>query len=97
MANYCRAVIKSIRGTILCTCFSVIIKETLRRRITVASSLKEISTNQLGNRVFMRGRRCYSARPHPFLQQVSGHIQYSILRRREQFSSTSDIFFVSVQ
>ncbi len=30
-------------------------KEAPRRRITVTSSLKETSTDQLGNRVVMRG------------------------------------------
>ncbi len=31
------------------------VKETTRRRITVTSSLNKISTDQLGNRVGMRG------------------------------------------
>jgi len=41
-------------------------KETSRRRIAVTSSLNEISTDQLGNRVVVRGeaRRC-SDRPSP--------------------------------
>jgi len=44
-------------------------KETSRRRITVTSSLNEISTDQLGNRVHggKRGRH-HSARSHPFLK-----------------------------
>jgi len=46
-----------------------IVKETPRRRITLTSSLNEISTNQLGNREIVReGGRRYSARPHPFLK-----------------------------
>jgi hypothetical protein len=48
--------------------------------------MKEILTYQLGN----RGRR-YSARPHSFLQQVSGQI---FKDDRERFSSTSEICFV---
>ncbi len=44
-------------------------KETPRRWITVTSSLNQISTDQLGNRVVKKGGRRYSARPHPFLQQ----------------------------
>jgi hypothetical protein len=39
-------------------------KETPRRRITVTSSLNEISTDQLGNRVGARRGRRYSARPN---------------------------------
>ncbi len=46
-------------------------KETPRRRIMVTSSLKEMSTDQMGNWVVMRGMH-YSARP--FLQQASGSI-----------------------
>jgi hypothetical protein len=38
------------------------VKEILRRRITATSSLKEISTYQLGNRVMVRGRRRYKNR-----------------------------------
>jgi hypothetical protein len=43
--------------------------ETLRRRITVTSSLNEIPTDQLGNSVAVRGRP-YST--HPFLKKASG-------------------------
>jgi hypothetical protein len=61
-------------------------KETPRRRkTTVTSSLNEISTDHLGNRVVESWRR-YSARPHPFYWT-------DIYRRRERFSSTSDSFF----
>jgi hypothetical protein len=36
-------------------------KETPRRRITVTSSLNEISKDQMGNRVVVRrGYRCYT-------------------------------------
>jgi hypothetical protein len=43
------------------------LKEARRRRITVTSSLNEISTNQLGNIVLMvTGGGRYSARPYPF-------------------------------
>jgi hypothetical protein len=40
-------------------------KETPRRRITVTSSLNEIPTDQLGNRVRVRGVKGYSGRPPP--------------------------------
>jgi hypothetical protein len=51
-------------------------KETSRRRIMVASSLNEISTDRLGNMVVVKGgggglRSC-SNRRDPFQQQVSG-------------------------
>jgi hypothetical protein len=39
--------------------------ETSRMRIVVTSSLNEISANQLGKRVELRGKR-YSASPIPF-------------------------------
>ncbi len=45
-------------------------KKTPRRRITVTSSLNEISTDQLGNGM-VRGS---SFRPHPCLQEASRHI-----------------------
>ncbi len=45
------------------------IKEKPRRRITVTSSLKKISMDQL--EIWLRwGGRRYSVRPHPFLQQA---------------------------
>jgi hypothetical protein len=46
-------------------------KEMRRRRITVMSSLNKIPTDQLGNRVVVRGVRLHSACPHPFIQQAS--------------------------
>jgi hypothetical protein len=64
-------------------------KDTPRRRITVTSSLIEISMEPLGNR--MGGRR-YSARPHSFLQQVSGQIFKADVNG---FSFTSDICFMA--
>jgi hypothetical protein len=48
-------------------------KETPSRRITVTSSLNEMSTDQL-EKGWGEGGRRYSARPHPFLQQASGQI-----------------------
>ncbi len=45
----------------------------MRRLITITSTLKEISTYQLGLRSFLRRKR-YSAGPHPFLQQASEQI-----------------------
>jgi hypothetical protein len=42
------------------------------RRIMVTSSLEEISTDRMGNRVIVRGGRSYP--PAPFLQQASGQI-----------------------
>jgi hypothetical protein len=42
--------------------------ETPRRRKTVSSSLIDISTDQLGNRVVVRGE-AYSA-PYPFLSRL---------------------------
>jgi hypothetical protein len=67
-------------------------KETSRRRITVTSSLNEITTDQLGNRVVARGGgRCLSARPHPFLQQASGQISKDNVNG---FFFTSDICFM---
>jgi hypothetical protein len=47
-------------------------RKKMRSRITVTSSLIEISTDQLGIRVVV-GRR-FSAHLHPFLQQASGQI-----------------------
>ncbi len=43
-------------------------KKTPRRRITVTSSLNEIFTDQLGNRVVKREGG--GVTPHPFLQQA---------------------------
>jgi hypothetical protein len=42
-----------------------VIEETPRRGITVTSSLNEIFTDPLGNRVVVRWERRYSARPAP--------------------------------
>jgi hypothetical protein len=39
--------------------FGFIVKETPSRRITVTSSLNEISTDLLGNRVVVRGEALY--------------------------------------
>ncbi len=57
------------------------------------SSLNAISTDQLGKRLVggEEGGRSYFARPHPFIQQVSGHIFKDDMNR---FSSTSDICFL---
>ncbi len=63
------------------------IKETPRRRIAVTSSLNEISTDQLGKRVEVRGERRYSARPHPAAGQI---FKDDVIG----FSSISDFFFV---
>jgi hypothetical protein len=55
----------------------IVIKETPRRRITVTSSLNEIATEQMGNRMVVRGVGVtpgYSARSQPFLQQASGQV-----------------------
>jgi hypothetical protein len=46
--------------------------ESSRRRIKVTTSLNEISMDQLGNSVVVRGWVCFSAHTHPFLQQASG-------------------------
>jgi hypothetical protein len=56
-------------------------------RITVTSSVNEISTDQLGNRVVKRGGGRYSALLHPFLQQI-------LKDDVNGFSSTSDIYFL---
>jgi hypothetical protein len=63
-------------------------KETPSRRITVTSSLEELSTNQLGNRVVVRGG---GVTVHPFLQQASGKIYKDDVNG---LSSTSDICFM---
>ncbi len=39
------------------------LKEILRRRIAVTSSLNEVSTDQLGNRVLVRGESHREGRP----------------------------------
>jgi hypothetical protein len=52
-------------------------KETPRRRITVTSSVDKVSTDQLGNRVVVRGRGINPPTPTPFystVQQASGQI-----------------------
>jgi hypothetical protein len=46
-------------------------KETIRRRKTVTSSLNEISTDQLGKRVVARGGRRFSGRPPPLFYKYS--------------------------
>jgi hypothetical protein len=63
-------------------------KETLLRKITETSSLKEISSDQLGNRVGVREGRLYSVLP--FLQQGSGQIFKDDGR---DISSAADICF----
>ncbi len=48
-------------------------KEAPKRRIKLTSSLIEMISDQLGNRVVVRaGERRFSARPHPFLQHAFG-------------------------
>ncbi len=58
-----------------------------RRRITVTSSLKKLSTNQLGNRVVVRGG---GVTEHPLLHQASGKIYKDV----NGLSSTLDICFM---
>jgi hypothetical protein len=60
-------------------------KETHRRRITVTSSLNQISTDQLGK--WGGG----GSPPHPFLQQAFGQIFKDVVNG---FSSPSDICFM---
>jgi hypothetical protein len=50
------------RKVSLCQEIDVAVKETPRRRITVNSSLKEMSTDQLRNKVVVRGAMLL--RPH---------------------------------
>jgi hypothetical protein len=50
-------------------------KETLRRRITVTSSLSEISTDQLGKMSGGEGRRCYSAHPTLYNTLLDRYLQ----------------------
>jgi hypothetical protein len=45
---------------------------TPRRRITVTSSLNEMSTDQLGKGCGVE--KCYFTHPHPLPQQASGQI-----------------------
>jgi hypothetical protein len=66
-------------------------KETPMRRITATSSLNEISTDQLGNRLGMRGECVTPPVPHPFLQQASGQLFEDDV---DGFSSTSEIRFM---
>jgi hypothetical protein len=61
-------------------------KETQRRKKTKMSSLSEVSTDQLGNRVV---RGCGTLLPIPFSQQACGQILKDDVNG---FSSTSDIF-----
>jgi hypothetical protein len=61
--------------------------ETPRRRITFTSSLNELSTDQLGNRVGDEGEAVL----RPFLQQASRQILQDDVNG---FSSTSDICFI---
>ncbi len=59
---------------IIYRCWPGTVKETSRRRIAVTSSLNEMTKDQLGNFVVMRGSKRYSVHPQPFLRQVSGEI-----------------------
>ncbi len=59
LGDQCKVVFKY---GLSCTCEG----ETPRRRITVTSSLNEMSTDQLGDRMVMRGARGYFALPTPF-------------------------------
>ena len=73
-------------------------KETPRRRIAVTSSLKEISTDQLGHRVLLvkggGGWRYTVLRPPPpLLQQASGRMCKDDVHG---FSSTCNICFVDI-
>jgi hypothetical protein len=63
-----------------------------RRRITVTSSLNEISTDQLGNILWWWGEEDISppTRHHPFLKKASGQI---FKDDGNGFSSSSDICF----
>ncbi len=63
-------------------------KETLRMKITVMSSLNKMDKDQLGNRVVVRGEVFLHPPPHPFLQQASGEIFEDDMNG---FSSTADI------
>ncbi len=64
-------------------------KETTRRRITVTSSLIEIFTEPLGNRI---GVGVTPPAPIPFYKQASGH-RY-LKNEVNGFSSSSDICFM---
>jgi len=69
--------------------------ETSRRRITVMPSLNEISTDQRGNRVVVRGGGRYSTRrPHTFIQQIFGQ---KFKDDVNVFFSISDICFICGQ
>jgi hypothetical protein len=59
------------------------------RRVTVTSSLNEISKDQPRVRVVLRGRD-YSAHPHPNLQQASRH---KFKDNVNGFSTSSDFYF----
>jgi hypothetical protein len=56
--------------------FETGMNEISRRRIMVTSSLNEISTDQLGNRVVVRGIGIIPLAPTLFLQQASGQMLY---------------------
>jgi hypothetical protein len=63
-------------------------KETLRRKITVTSSFNEVFTDQMGNRVAVRGRGDVTLSAS-FYKQASGQ------RFKDDvngFSSTANIF-----
>jgi hypothetical protein len=66
-------------------------KETLRRRISVMSSLNEISKDQLRNRLAVRGKECHCIHPLPPLSTAtSGELLKDDVNG---FSSASDICF----
>jgi hypothetical protein len=62
LGDQCKVVFKY---SLFCNCEG----ETPWRRITVTSSLNEMSTDQLGDRMVVRGARGYFALPTPFLEQ----------------------------
>jgi hypothetical protein len=67
-------------------------KKIPRRRIPVRSSSNRISMDQLGNRLRVKGGKCYVVCPHaPLLQEASGQILKDDVNG---FSSTSIICFL---
>jgi hypothetical protein len=65
-------------------------KETPRRSSTVTSSLTEISTDQLGNRVVVRGVTSPESSLHPFLQKSPNLKTFKEPRNRFQGNDTKE-------
>ncbi len=70
-------------------------KETPRRGVTAMSSLNEISTDQLGNSVVVRGEVHFDY-VLPFIQQASGQIFKDDMNCFSSFSDTKNIMVYMV-